>query len=198
MAGDGDPRERPGLLFGLSPWRRMLRARFQPRRLSHGVVSRSGALRRSVDPRRQPQGRRRLSGRVRIESIPRRLHRMGRTGSSGGDGRAGDGRCAGADLYRPVDPHSPTPVAEEAASKLSRAYVVEIPGQGHNVLGPATVVFPSGTHGSQIPSRRRTQRAAWPRCRCPSQQDRHRHVVGCGRGGRCSEASPSHEQGGSE
>lgn len=33
------------------------------------------------------------------------------------------------------DPHSPTPVAEEAASKLARAYVVEIPGQGHNVLG---------------------------------------------------------------
>jgi pimeloyl-ACP methyl ester carboxylesterase len=33
------------------------------------------------------------------------------------------------------DPHSPTPVAEEAASKLSRAFVVEIPGQGHNVLG---------------------------------------------------------------
>jgi pimeloyl-ACP methyl ester carboxylesterase len=33
------------------------------------------------------------------------------------------------------DPHSPAPVAEEAANKLSRAYVVEIPGQGHNVLG---------------------------------------------------------------
>jgi len=33
------------------------------------------------------------------------------------------------------DPHSPTPVAEEAANKLARAYVVEIPGQGHNVLG---------------------------------------------------------------
>lgn len=33
------------------------------------------------------------------------------------------------------DPHSPTPVAEEAASQLSRAYVVEVPGQGHNVLG---------------------------------------------------------------
>jgi pimeloyl-ACP methyl ester carboxylesterase len=33
------------------------------------------------------------------------------------------------------DPHSPPPVAEEAANKLARAYIVEIPGQGHNVLG---------------------------------------------------------------
>jgi pimeloyl-ACP methyl ester carboxylesterase len=33
------------------------------------------------------------------------------------------------------DPHSPAPVAEEAANKLSRAYVIAIPGQGHNVLG---------------------------------------------------------------
>jgi pimeloyl-ACP methyl ester carboxylesterase len=33
------------------------------------------------------------------------------------------------------DPHSPTPVAEEAANKLAHANVIEIPGQGHNVLG---------------------------------------------------------------
>jgi pimeloyl-ACP methyl ester carboxylesterase len=33
------------------------------------------------------------------------------------------------------DPHSPTPVAEEAASKLSHSYVIEIPSHGHNVLG---------------------------------------------------------------
>lgn len=33
------------------------------------------------------------------------------------------------------DPHSPTPVAEEAAGRFPHSYVIEMPGQGHNVLG---------------------------------------------------------------
>jgi pimeloyl-ACP methyl ester carboxylesterase len=38
-------------------------------------------------------------------------------------------------LIGQFDPHSPTAVAEEAATGLSNAYVVEVPAQGHNVLG---------------------------------------------------------------
>lgn len=33
------------------------------------------------------------------------------------------------------DPHSPAPVARDAANELPNAFVVEVPGQGHNVLG---------------------------------------------------------------